>query len=182
MDSLPKIQTVDEWTEQHGTFVDAASAYCAFLDDTPEKAVDDGYFDELARKLLAVASPGVTIDYMYRDGENEDVDPYYVSADDEKALQSRLDKALGPLFEETRQMEREFEENIPHYSDRLSMAVNDLVEIYHDLLTGLRMWSLGTPEGYSGAAWFWRFSKWHWGDHLYRAMQSVHMVRARDMN
>jgi len=61
---------------------------------------------------------------------------------------------------------------------RAEMLWDDLADIYHDLQMGLHHWQSGTPQGRETAAWEWRLHyEFHWGDHLFRAMTTVHEVR-----
>ena len=59
---------------------------------------------------------------------------------------------------------------------RASMLWDDLADIYRDLDHGRRLWSL--KDSAAQAAWEWRYGyEIHWGEHLFRAMTSVHEIR-----
>jgi Domain of unknown function (DUF5063) len=61
---------------------------------------------------------------------------------------------------------------------RASMLWDDLADIYRDLHNGLALWKLNTPESKIEASWQWRFGyDAHWGNHLFRAAQTIHEIR-----
>ena len=58
------------------------------------------------------------------------------------------------------------------------MFWDDLADIYRDLHNGLVLWNRGRPNAQAQAAWQWRFDyEMHWGEHLFRAMLTVHEIR-----
>ena len=53
--------------------------------------------------------------------------------------------------------------------------VDDLSDMYHDLVAGLRCWKAGDREN---AVWLWRFgAESHWGEHATSAMRAMHWLR-----
>ncbi|HET6427881.1 MAG TPA: DUF5063 domain-containing protein [Phycisphaerae bacterium] len=61
---------------------------------------------------------------------------------------------------------------------RAFMLWDDLADIYRDLHNGVALWKLDTPDALAEAAWEWRFGyESHWGNHLFRAMATVHEAR-----
>ena len=57
------------------------------------------------------------------------------------------------------------------------MLWDDLADIYRDLQDGLSLWRTGTPDSQAEAAWQWRWGyEYHWGEHLFRAMLTVHEI------
>ena len=58
------------------------------------------------------------------------------------------------------------------------MLFDDLADIYRDVHHGLALWNASTPDAQAEAAWQWRWNyEHHWGEHLFRAMLTVHEVR-----
>jgi len=58
------------------------------------------------------------------------------------------------------------------------MLFDDLTDIYRELRDGLALWKEATPDAQAEAAWQWRFNyEIHWGEHLFRAMLTVHEIR-----
>ncbi len=61
---------------------------------------------------------------------------------------------------------------------RAFMLFDDLADIYRDVHHGLAVWNVGTPDAQAEAAWQWRWGyENHWGEHLFRAMLTVHEMR-----
>jgi hypothetical protein len=58
------------------------------------------------------------------------------------------------------------------------MLWDDLADLYRDLQNGLDLCLRGRPADVEGAVWWWRFNyEIHWGEHLFRALQSVYEIR-----
>ena len=61
---------------------------------------------------------------------------------------------------------------------RVAVLWDDLADIYRGLLDGLNLWKIGTADAQAEASWEWRYNyEIHWGDHLFRAMTTVHEAR-----
>jgi hypothetical protein len=55
---------------------------------------------------------------------------------------------------------------------------DDVAEAYVDILYGITLWRLGTPDARADAAFQWRWGyEHHWGDHLFLAITTVHEAR-----
>ena len=69
------------------------------------------------------------------------------------------------------------EDNDPDVT-RAFMFFDDLAGIYRDLHDGLALWNVGTPDAQAEVSWQWRWNyEYHWGEHLFRAMLTVHEIR-----
>jgi hypothetical protein len=54
---------------------------------------------------------------------------------------------------------------------------DDILDVYRDVLRGLRQWEGGD---YAAAVWGWRFSfESHWGDHAVDALRALHRACGR---
>lgn len=63
-------------------------------------------------------------------------------------------------------------------ASRAEMLWDDLADIYRELHRALTLWKLGDPDAQAEAAWNWRYNyEIHWGNHLFRAMTTVHEAR-----
>jgi hypothetical protein len=63
-------------------------------------------------------------------------------------------------------------------AERAGGLPDDLASIYADVRYGLALWTLGTPDAQVEAAWEWRWGyEHHWGDHLFRAITTIHEAR-----
>jgi hypothetical protein len=91
-----------------------------------------------------------------------------------KAIQSEVDELIQWHAEIQKDVPKPNEED----ANRVFMLWDDLSDIYHDLLRGLIMWRRGTSESHAQATWHWRHGyQIHWGEHLFRAMMTVHEAR-----
>jgi hypothetical protein len=63
-------------------------------------------------------------------------------------------------------------------ANRAEALWDDLADIYRDLRSGLALWRTGALDGRAEASWQWRWCyENHWGEHLFRAMLTVHEIR-----
>jgi hypothetical protein len=63
---------------------------------------------------------------------------------------------------------------------RACMLFTDLAETYDDLHRGLALWNEGSDAALREASFQWRYAyEIHWGEHLLRAMLTVHEIRYR---
>ena len=61
---------------------------------------------------------------------------------------------------------------------RAFMVWDDLGDLYSDLKRGILLWETGIDAAREDAMWEWWFHfQGHWGEHLYRALQTVHEMR-----
>ena len=75
-------------------------------------------------------------------------------------------------------MKPDADETAKRLAFRAGMLWDDLASIYQDLHDGLALWDLGTEDAQAEATWPWRFNyEAHWGEHLFRAMTTVHEAR-----
>lgn len=69
-------------------------------------------------------------------------------------------------------------ELVEYNARRAEMLWDDLADIYRDLHDGLALWKMATVDSRIAASWEWRYNyDIHWGEHLFRAMLTIHEIR-----
>lgn len=154
-------------------FRDDARAYCDFIDAWRAGRADEPY-SNLLRLLSNLASRGVVIPFQMA---KKDINA--VGGIDHahwQAIASELANVTSAATKELINKHAQDEESL----GRASMFFDDLADIYRDLRDGLDLYALGDPDHVAEAAWQWRFGyEHHWGEHLFRALMTVHEIRFR---
>ena len=117
-------------------------------------------------------------------GKDQDFEDLRGPTDTLMQLGGKLFEALNPDCSKLSEWHRELcDDNeigceYEYPAARANCLWDDLAGIYYDLKYGLALWRLGTPDGQAEAAWQWRWNfESHWGNHLFRAMSTVHELR-----
>ncbi len=157
-------------------FVGAVRRFVSLIESEGEGRSAKAYLLALNANMLEVATHGMLLDYAYIDRNDFDPDPYFVGNDEEARRKTQLEQGLSPLLQDAL---------LEHAGDELEHArvdlfSNDVIELYGDLARGLRLWDVGSVDARGEACWQWAFQKWHWHDHLYRAMHGAILIRFAD--
>lgn len=143
-------------------------AYCRFIDDFSTGHVKDPY-TILAKLLANLAVSVLRLPFGPSGDALEDVQRV-----DWQVLTKGIGAALAPA---TPNILEYFKDN----TDGLvtaTMLDDDLTDIYADLKQGLDHYARGDSDNIAHAVWHWRYSyESHWGDHLFQAMKTVHLIR-----
>lgn len=168
-------RTWDDWRVDVERFADAVRGYVSYIEglrDGRPKAM----YRSLHGHLLAIASAESRLDYG---GDDED---FPESAADE--LHERAHKSSNEIERHLRELVRPEAEKIDiddHDDRELRYRANilslDLAELYADLLEGLLIYDYDHLWAVEKAVWTWKFGYHHWGEHLYRALWTIHSIR-----
>lgn len=145
-------------------FVDAARAYCAYVETAAALSLTDRLVQ--AREHLLV---------LYRAGSHL---PEVEAPDGFDAERSDAPPAGWPGLGEHEQYWEVFD---PYVADGLvsPSLSDDILDVYADVIRGLRLWDLDVPR--EAAIWEWRFHyECHWGDHAIDALRALHRACRRD--
>jgi hypothetical protein len=148
-----------------GQFVEAARAYCAWLEAEPQESQAEvmAAIRLLSRLVAAMAElPDVDIDYLPTPPEAEVVD----------------DESMKRVAERLRAFPMQFYWEVFHSlaleaeAPCLGDICDDLLDTYRDVKEGL----LTFDEGHEPlAVWHWRMTfGFHWGRHAFSALKALH--------
>jgi hypothetical protein len=152
-------------------FAQDAQSFCAFVDSLVTGKPADCY-SRLLRILSSLAASGN--DLPRATPEPEFARDLRLTHEQWSRLATAIGDALAP----------EASVLVKRYSDdekeltRAFMLWDDLTDIYRDLKDGLNLFAVATSDARSAAIGNWRFGyEYHWGDHLMRALVTVHEIR-----
>lgn len=154
-------------------FMGNVAAFMKWIEGPPRTESPLEFLVVMNDILLGVARAGLFLTGGAGSDENSLLERFRVTNNESLELQSKLDNFLGPLVEHAKKHHGKFEP----YTTTLHMLTNDLVETYEDLASGNRIWWSGQAEAKEEALWYWNFQKWHWHEHLYRALLGTCLVR-----
>jgi hypothetical protein len=162
-------------------FAVVVGEYCAFVDSLRAGRPKDLYrrFEELLARLHAAILP-VEKEWGHR--KHRQFAKLRMTHDQWRdvahLVAGLITEETGALYQWHRGLNPEVDERDDYEATRVEMLWDDLAGLYHDLHHGLALWNLQTPDAIAEAAWEWRFDyEIHWGEHLFRAMQTVHEAR-----
>lgn len=161
----------DSW---HAMFAKALDDFVIFI-DAPYTCDDQvKYSESLMNKLLPVATYGVKLHrelLVISDASKViEVDPFDVSHEQTASLRLRIDEYISAL------VNKAMSENDP-WGERANMLGDDIADFYGDVIPGLRLWQLGTPEGMFEASCHWNIMPWHWTGHLLQAISTLNTLK-----
>jgi len=152
-----------------------AQAYCSFIDAWRASNASEP-FVHLLQLLSNLAQSGAAIPSGLGQVENDVKGVERIDHTQWKIIAAALNQATSDACAALWNLHSGDEEA----QVRVSMLWDDLADLYRDLLYGLDLHSMGTPADVSNAIWEWRFGyENHWGEHLFRALSTVHEIRYR---
>jgi len=164
---------------QYEPFVATVRCFVSLVETEPGDKSPMRFLLDLNDAMLDVAKCGLYLDYAYLDTESEiDSDKHEVPLEVERETRIRLDSFLKLAIDAAKSHAERDEST--HLA--VHLFTNDVAEAYRDLLHGLRLWDDGSVEARGEACWHWRFHKWHWHEHLYRALFGNCLMRFVDMD
>jgi hypothetical protein len=148
-----------------------AHSFCAFVDSLITAKPADCY-TQLLRVLSSLAASGNDLPFAT---------PEPKVAEDLRMTEeefSRLSRSIsGAVFPEANELVERYLDDENELT-RAFMLWDDLADIYRDLKDGLTLFALATSDARSAAIGNWQFGyEYHWGDHLMRALVTVHEIR-----
>lgn len=162
-------------------FATVAAEYCSFIESLrqgrPPKVFRklESLFPRLHIAIMAVESE-------MADQKHPEFDRLRMTHEQWSELAGLLQDIFSEetlaLFEEHGGAKSDANEVEKYCATRAEMLWDDLADIYRDLQYGLTLSRLDTPDAKAEASWQWRFQyELHWGEHLFRAMATVHEAR-----
>jgi len=154
-------------------FCDDARAYCRFIDSFSSGKPSDCY-TSLLRLLSTLAKSGEALpwDMPERDDDREERMTHSDWQKVSRMIAEVVEADCDDLCEEHADDEGAI--------DRVFMLWDDLADLYLDLIEGIRLSDVGSNDAIAEAVWQWRFGyEQHWGEHLLRALRTVHEIRFR---
>lgn len=168
-------------------FAELAGRYCAFVESLRDGRVSNLYsslerFHAEIYAAILLVDKEVPLDKKVSRRTQRTFDNIRMSHDEWRDLACAIAKTTGKETAELiawhESLRGEDKSGDDYEVIRASMLWDDLADIYRDLRHGLQLWKLDTPAAQAQAAWEWRFQyEIHWGEHLFRAMESVHEAR-----
>lgn len=159
-----------KWRDNLSEFEVAARAYVAFVDSLAAGRPKP-FYRTLHRLLTDLAQAERMLDFaphLYDDVPD---------ADDEVARHISKWSELDDMFTALISPEVAITGTDHDFEDRKHTLFTDLSELYLDLAEGLTTFDSDHPFAAENAAWAWRFKYGHWGDHLFRALWTIHQIR-----
>lgn len=161
-------------------FAGVAEEFCTLIDSLGESRPDDLYQTleaVLSRLHLAILPVEMG---MARKGHAK-FEKLRMTHEQWADLAKLIREALASESDSLFKWHVELQEQVGTCDDycaiRATMLWDDLADIYRDLRFGLALWAIGTEKAKAEAAWEWRLIfEAHWGNHLFRAMSTVHEV------
>ena len=166
------------------SFRAAAHGYCDFIDALKAGKPAKPYvalqrlLADLARTILDLPVPG--------NGGRQDYKSIRMTTDEAAAVSRTIGerfageiKALTAWHEG---LKREAEDGLNSLYEadvtRSLMLWDDLADIYRDLMDGFRLYRIGTEDAVAAGMWEWWFGyQCHWGEHVLKAMLTIHEIR-----
>jgi hypothetical protein len=154
-----------------------AQAFCEFIDSLREgKPVY--LYRNLLELLSELACAAVYLPCSLAADDWREPEGLRPSPGEALALQKSLTQALSP--EREKLVGEHFDSDNKEPAVRAHMLDDDLADIYGELLHGLQLYALDSPDAKAEAVWTWRFGyEGHWGRHLFRALRTVHELHYR---
>jgi hypothetical protein len=153
-------------------FCEDARAFCEFVQSAD--ALPDRPFETLQRLLSRLAASATELPYDWPDDDQQFQDAE-VRVEEYAPVYRRMSELVGPACIELHGRKGQSEE----VRELALMVWDDLGDLYHDLLDGLKAYELGTDQARAEAAFRWRWGfENHWGEHLFRALLVIHQIRA----
>jgi hypothetical protein len=158
-------------------FANAARAYCDFIDAAIVQRPDPFYgpLQGLLIRLVELVEP---LNCYAPDIKKRLQKKYGALADEFPGKHPEIGALVSADSRQLQEWASEWEEHDSAGNDRRFMLWDDLGDVYRELRQGLVLWDLQTAPACSEAAYVWRWSyEHHWGDHLFRAAQTIHEMR-----
>ena len=154
-------------------FRDDVQSYCDFVDTWRTTAVR-APFTTLLGLLASLAKSGAAIPFDMADRDVKDVER--IDHAGAQAIAGDLSALTGAASAKLMSEHA----GSPESQQRVFMLWDDLADIYLDLRHGLDLYSRGDADHLAEAVWQWRFGfENHWGEHLFRALMTIHEIRYR---
>ncbi|RIH82849.1 hypothetical protein Mterra_02512 [Calidithermus terrae] len=159
-------------------FAELASEFCRFVEE--ETLPARGFAQRLHHLLSGLYLGALELphtDVLFKPGA-ADAEVPYTEAEDRtgQELYQQTGRVAARLTEHLGEIDHYLEVFDPYETSNAETVggslVDDISDIYRDLLAGLRQWE----RGESGAAlWEWRFNfEVHWGEHAISAIRAIH--------
>lgn len=178
---ISSMQISEENLKALREFAVVAADFCRFIESFREGRPDHLY-TQMEKILQTIHQAILPVEIEMAEGEHPEFDGLKLSHQQWQELYRVIDGIVRPesstLSEFHKEIAADSEQTETCDATRAWMFSDDLADIYRDLYRGLALWETDTPEGWAEAAWEWRFNYGiHWGEHLFRAMLTVHEVR-----
>ena len=167
-------------------FAEVADEYCRFI----EKLHDGkpaGLYGRLEALLSRLHQAILPVQMEMTDKEHPEFDELDLAHDQRAGISRSIHAATVDDCEQLQQWHNEIATEASDSDTgavdsedgfRAWMLFDDLSDVYGDLAYGLTLWQEGTLDHLAEAAWQWRYNyETHWGEHLFRAMLTVHEAR-----
>ncbi|WP_051304048.1 DUF5063 domain-containing protein [Calidithermus chliarophilus] len=161
------------------TFAQLADEFCGFLEGE-EASPSRGFIQRLHHLLSRLYLGALELPHtdVLFGPENDDEEASNAQADNyrREELEQQIRQVVARLAGYLGEIDYYLEVFDPYETSNAEPVggslVDDISDIYRDLLAGLRQWE----RGESGAAlWEWRFNfEVHWGEHAISAIRAIH--------
>jgi hypothetical protein len=165
-------------------FAEPAADFCAFIDSLQNEKPNHLYtsLELLLARLMASILP---VRSELGPEDKGEFDKLRMTHQDWKQIVDVVGEAMSAELRALFELQGGYDVYKPgadasdqYEARRAEMLWDDLADIYRDLRYGLDLWQLGKAESMAEAAWQWRWGyENHWGQHLLRAMMTVHEIR-----
>jgi hypothetical protein len=164
-------------------FAAVAEEYCAFID-----ALADGrppsLYTRLEALLARLGTAILPVEKDMPDKERRKFETMGMTHEEHvkvaMAIAAVVQEQAAAIAAEHQELRTADQTGDDYCQVRAEMLWDDLAGVYRELRDGLVLWRLGTPDAQAEASWEWRYGyEIHWGDHLFRAMTTVHEARYR---
>ncbi len=161
-------------------FAAVAAEYCQFIDRFREGRPDNLY-TKLEALLPRIHRAILPVRSEMAEEKHSEFAALEMNHDQAAAISRLIEETVSPeknlLIEWHNGIASSDMESYSPDATRAFMLFDDLAGIYRELRDGLALWNVGTPDAQAEAAWQWRFNyEFHWGEHLFQAMLTVHEI------
>jgi hypothetical protein len=174
----PTMTIGDDNMKALSAFAAVGGEFCEFVDSLHAGRMQ-GMYRALEMLLARLHSAILPVEIEMPENEHPEHEKPKVETAEEIALAKRLAVTFGNECDALHEWHVGFEDDENHCAaERAGTLPDDIASIYWDIRRGLVLWNLGTPDAQAESAWEWRFGyEHHWGDHLFRAVTTVHEAR-----
>ncbi len=149
-----------------------AKDYCAFIDSFAQGKPDHLY-EKLLYLLSTLSKDVLDLPFDMPDDDKHH-DKHDVSHDEWHDIANLIGKVISAELMRLTERHEGDEDGI----SRAETLWDDISDIYRDLARGIRLYEIGTSNEVAGAIWEWKWGyENHWGNHLFRALHTVHEIR-----
>jgi len=158
-------------------FAILSEAYCTFIESL-KKGCPPRLYHQLESLLTRLHAAILPVEKEMPEKEHPEFGELRISNDQWNHVAGWIGKAVADASSELVVWHENAHGDDEASWTRSAMLWDDLADIYRDIHHGLMLWKVGTADAQAQAAWEWRWGyEHHWGDHLFRAMATVHEAR-----